>query len=108
MSHYHPIRVIEGVKNFLFVCTSFAYKMKSHTRGRLFGMFTTLLFHGVLVLLWHLQVLLATTGKHINFQGYCRFQFEIVKDMFKRKCSRLYSVTHNKPSQHFVFSQNTT
>ena len=65
MSHYHPIRVIEGVKNFLFVCTSFAYKMKSHTRGRLFGMFTTLLFHGVLVLLWHLQQVLHTMTRNI-------------------------------------------
>ena len=82
MSHYHPIRVIEGVKNFLF-CTSFAYTMKSHTRGRLFGMFTTLLFHGVLVLLWHLEVLHMMTGKHINFQGYSQLQFKIISDHFK-------------------------
>ena len=82
MSHYHPIRVIEGVKYFLF-CTSFAYTMKSHTRGRLFGMFTTLLFHGVLVLLWHLEVLHMMTGKHINFQGYSQLQFKIISDHFK-------------------------
>ena len=72
MSHYGPIRVIEGVKSFLLLCTSFAYTMKWHTRGRLFGMYTTFLFHGVVVLLWHLQVLSAMTGKHINFQGYRR------------------------------------
>ena len=46
-------------------------------------MFTTLLFHGVLVLLWHLEVPHMMTGKHINFQGYSKIQFKIISDHFK-------------------------
>ena len=80
--------------------------MKSHTRGRLFGMFTTLLFHGVLVLLWHLQVLLATTGKHINFQGYCRSQFEIVK--YYLKGNVLVYIQLRTTNQHNTLSSHKT